>query len=194
MVLRRVNTALSLMVLGLGLYLVGMPIYPAAKLWVLQLLDQGPRYASHLSGTSDQAEPLPDGNRLVIPDILVEGEVYEGSDPSALNNGIWRRPNTSTPAEGGNTVLVAHRYLYKSGPNTFYNLNRVEIGDEFFLTWEGREYDYRVREIKEVGPNETGVEDQTSTPVVTLYTCTPLWTASRRLVVVADLIGDYELK
>lgn len=188
-----VNRILSALVLLVGGYLVVQPVYPAVVLWFQNSFnaDGGYVYQSHLEGGAGVG--VPEGNRLVIPSIHVDGKLVEGEDPIALDQGIWRRPGTSTPDQGGNTVLAAHRYLYRSGPNTFYNLDKVELGDELAVYWDDTEYDYRVTEIKEVDPDATEVEGMTSTSVLTLYTCTPLWTASRRLVVVAELAGEYPL-
>ena len=192
--LKVVNRILSLLVLGLGLYLVGQPLYPAVKLAITIWLNPqgGYPYASHLAEAAGvESSATPEGDRLVIPSIQVDGEIVTGSDPIALDQGIWLRPQGATPDQKSNTVLAAHRYLYKAGPNTFYNLDKVTIGEQIAVFWEDREYNYRVTEINEVAADATEVEEPTSTSVLTLYTCTPIWTASRRLVVKAELIGDY---
>jgi LPXTG-site transpeptidase (sortase) family protein len=131
---------------------------------------------------------IPENNMLNISKIGVDGNIYEGQDMQVMNKGIWRRPNSSTPDNGGNTVLVAHRYLYLSGPNTFYHLNKLRFGEEFEIYWEGKLYRYQIISIEEVEPNRLDIEDNTVEPIVTLYTCTGL-NASKRLVVQAKLIN-----
>lgn len=126
---------------------------------------------------------LPTENTLVIPQIGVDGSVVEGASIDVLKSGFWHRPNTSTPEKGGNTVIIGHRFLYKTGPKTFYGLDKLNEGDEFALFWEGKEYIYRVFEKKLIEPTEVSIEANTEEPMLTLYTCTPLWTAKQRLVV-----------
>jgi LPXTG-site transpeptidase (sortase) family protein len=194
MILRRVNLVLTLAIAAEGLYLVFSPLYPGIALWARQTLggQDGFRYASHLSAAQGaELPPPPDGNRLVIPQIFVDGEIHEGASVATLDQGIWHRPVSNTPDQGGNVVLAAHRYLYASGPNTFYNLDKMAAGDEFFLIWDDVEYDYRVRDIREVSATATEIEAPTGTDMLTLFTCTPLWTAKNRLVVRADLIESY---
>lgn len=130
-----------------------------------------------------EIQGIPMENTLVIPQIGVDGSVVEGTSIDVLKSGFWHRPNTSTPAKGGNTVIIGHRFLYKTGPKTFYGLDRLNEGDEFALFWEGKEYIYRVFEKKVIEPTEMSIEANTDEPMLTLYTCTPLWTAKQRLVV-----------
>lgn len=50
-------------------------------------------------------------NFLLIPKIRVASIINEGDSYLALDQGAWRRPLASKPKEGGNTVIVAHRFL-----------------------------------------------------------------------------------
>ena len=111
--------------------------------------------------------------------------IHEG-DKRALRLGVWRRPNTSTPDGGGNTVIVGHRFTYAAGAAVFYNLDKIQVNDPITLTWHGRAYIYKVTETKVVDPGELSVEAATQEPRLTLYTCTPLWTSKSRLVIVAE--------
>lgn len=190
---KRINDALSLMVILLGIYLVAMPVLPEAQFYFQKTADTldvpflrqfGPQMAEWQLDTIDPA-----GKRLQIPSILVDGEVLTGDSPSLLNQGIWHRPHSSTPDQGGNSVFVAHRFQYTSGPNTFYHLEKVTLGEMITVVWEGTVYEYEVSDIQIVGPNEMWVEEDTPEPVITLYTCTPLWTAEKRLVVRGKLVS-----
>jgi LPXTG-site transpeptidase (sortase) family protein len=127
-------------------------------------------------------------NILTISSIGVQSEILEGVNEETLEHGLWRRPNTSTPALGGNTVIAAHRYKYTTGSNTFYNLDKVAVGDQIFLTWQGKNYTYEVYSTKIVSSTETSIEGKTESPILTLYTCTPLWSSTNRLVVQARLL------
>jgi sortase A len=132
--------------------------------------------------------PLPKDNRIVIPKIGVDAPITEGTSTSALDQGMWRRPNSSTPDKGGNTVITGHRVLRTKGPITFYFLNKVALNDEVYIYWKGKEYVYKVFAIKVVNPDQVDIENETKDSIITLYTCTPAWTSKFRLVVKAKLI------
>jgi sortase A len=106
----------------------------------------------------------------------------------SLRLGVWHLPYTSTPDKGGNTVLVGHRFTY-AGPAVFYHLDKVQVGDDVTMQWQNKTYTYTVTEVKVVPPTETSVEANTKDPQLTIYTCTPLWTAKNRLVIVAKPVG-----
>jgi len=129
------------------------------------------------------------GNRLVIPSIGVHIAVVEGTDESVLYRGAWRRPNSSTPELGGNTVITGHRFHYIPPNNkTFYNLNKVQKNAKVFVFWNEKEYIYEVYDTFIVKPDQTEIEGPMDGNILTLYTCHPLWTADKRLVVRAKLL------
>lgn len=134
-------------------------------------------------------ESIPNYNMLVIPQIGVRGKIYEGSSEKTLLKGLWHMPGTSSNPESGNMVVTAHRYLRRPpNPNTFYLLDKLKVGDEFYMYWQGKRYNYRVREIKVVKPEEVSILYNTPNPQLTLFSCTPLFTSKNRLVVISDLI------
>ena len=199
--LRKFNNALSVLLIIISIYIMFSPLFPELSLLIKKHTDEtkGLVYVSKLadeavskneipSEAKEKLKPIPKVNTLVIPSIGVDSEIFEGATSDTLYKGIWRRPNSSTPRQGGNTVIVAHRYLYTEGPNTFYHLDKVKKGDKFIIFWNGKEYDYEVFETKVVPPTATEIEDKTTEPIVTLYTCTPLWTAKNRLVVRGKLV------
>lgn len=177
-----------------GLYLVLMPIIPEMiyyiKQWTGEII-----YEEHedfsMSGQdddddSDDEEKI-ETNRVIISAVGIDAPVVEGQTDEALNRGAWHRPNTSTPNQGGNTVITGHRFRYLPPNNlTFYHLDKVEEGDKIVVYWDKKKYEYKVTEIFVVDPTRIDIEDNTEEPRLTLYTCTPLWTASKRLVIVAE--------
>jgi LPXTG-site transpeptidase (sortase) family protein len=64
-------------------------------------------------------------------------------------------------------------------------VKRWKVGDEVVINWEGKQYKYRITKLKTVKPNAIEVEDQTSDPQLTIYTCTLGGAADGRVVVVA---------
>ncbi|MDD5567338.1 MAG: sortase [Patescibacteria group bacterium] len=127
-------------------------------------------------------------NILVIPKIDVNIKIVEGETQEALDQGAWRMPTTSTPDKGGNTVISAHRFKYLPPNNaTFYLLDKLSRGDRLFVYWQGKEYEYVVVESKVVEPTEISILDNTPDNRLTLFTCTPLFTTDKRLVVIGAL-------
>jgi sortase A len=193
-----INNFLSFIVLLLGLYIIFSPLLPKLTSRIARATDEtkGFKYESDLAKDEVKnknislgtLKPKPVENTLVIPKIGVDSSIVEGNDAFSLNRGIWRRPKTSTPDKGGNTVLTGHRYMYTSGPNTFYSLDEMKVGDKFIVFWKGVEYDYEVYDVFVVTPDKIEIEANTKDPIVTLYTCTPIWTAKERLVVRGKLI------
>jgi len=137
--------------------------------------------------TMTATEKIPNYNVLVIPKMGVNATINEGATADTLWKGIWRMPQTSTPDEGGNTVISAHRYLYRPpDPRTFFLLDKLVPGDMFYIYWKGQRYDYKVSETKIVDPSEISILYNTANSQVTLFSCTPLFTSDQRLVVIAD--------
>ena len=134
-----------------------------------------------------KAEAIPDYNMIVIPKMGVKAVINEGANANTLSRGIWRMPQGSNPEDGGNTVITAHRYMYRPpDPRTFFLIDKLVPGDTFYVYWEGEKYNYKVRETKIVDPSEVSILYNTSTNQVTLFSCTPLFTSEKRLVVIAD--------
>ena len=183
---------LAVLCLILGAFIFAKPIYPEAE-YYLDSPISNIRHALEFVGMPAESprpdmEAIPAENHLFIPKIGVDGKVYEGDNSKLLYKGIWRLPNSQKPSQGGNTVIVAHRYLEKSGPNTFYLLDKIKKGDEVVLWWDKVRYNYQVTSAFEVNPDQIEIEDHSETSKLTLYTCTPLWSGSRRLVVLAEPI------
>ena len=142
------------------------------------------------TGIPVNEQGIPLTNYLVIPKIGVYIEIVTSENESwALSIGAWHMPTTGNPATGSNMVISSHRFRYRP-PNskTFYLLDKMAIGDNFIIYWNQQEYDYAVTDIKIVEPNDASVLNQTEGHKVTLYTCTPLFTTDKRLVVIGELI------
>lgn len=202
--LRQFNNILSILIFGLALYIMFAPFAPQLALYINRFTDKtdGFKYQSVLadkldSKVGESLPPPPTDNHLVIPKIGVDSTVYQGNDISLLDKGLWHRPNTSTPEQGSNTVIVAHRFQYTQGPATFYSLDKLAIGDKAIVFWGNAdnrfEYDYEAIEVKVVPATAIEIEEPTTEETLTLYTCTPLWTSKDRLVVTFKVIGKTKL-
>lgn len=185
--LRQLNNFLSLVVVVLAAYIVLLPFFPQFNFWVRSVSPSKPALVeAQLAANSSNNVPAPTENTLVIPRLLMQETVYDGSSASVLSRGIWRRPQTSDPNKGSNTVLVGHRFTY-TDPAVFYHLDKVQSGDEIVLYWKQTKYVYEVTRVFVVPATAVEIEAPTNEPLLTLYTCTPIWSAKDRLVVQAKL-------
>lgn len=188
--LARINTCMLIVIIGINAYIVTAPFLPIMTLWANKHSDHGHRQSQltaqlHTSTPSIKPIAAPPVNRLVIPSMLLDTPINEGPDARALRNGPWHRPRSSTPDKGGNTVIAAHRFTYTQPKGTFYHLDVVKPGDEIGVFWQGNQYVYTVQEVKTVPATANDIEAPTKDSRLTLYTCTPLWSPTNRLVVVA---------
>lgn len=138
--------------------------------------------------TPKTSTPTAVKDHLVIAGVNINMPIFVGETEKILDKGGWLFSRTSRPDRGSNTVIFGHRYMYKPPKsNTFWNLDKVKIGDEMILFWQGKEYRYKVSEIKIVEPTDLSVMQPSSGSILTVITCTPLFTTKQRLVVVGSL-------
>jgi sortase A len=109
-----------------------------------------------------------------------------------INMGQWEvapmdvghHEGTANPGQVGNVVLAGHRDINSA---LFRELDRLQPGDEVFVSNGLGEYRYLVEESMVVSPSYVQVMDPTDDKRVTLITCTPIGLATQRLVVIAKL-------
>lgn len=193
MKLSRINTLLVVAIVVVNLYIILTPLVPSFLFWLDNKVGEKTQALTdklHAPVTSPSQTAHARENRLVVPSMLLDVPILEGKGMAVLDKGIWRRPNTSTPDKGGNTVIVGHRFTYTNPRGTFYDLHRPKVGDEIGVFWEGKRYLYKVTETKVVPASEISVEGPSDKPRLTLYTCTPLWLPKDRLVVVAEPVEE----
>ncbi len=178
---KRINDGLSIVVILLALYIILLPFLPNL-LWFVR--NELPLFNSETDTSISLESSKPEFNTLLIPSIDLEEQIYEGSDVSVVNKGIWRRPMSSNPITGGNTVLAGHRFIY-SGPAVLYHLDKVKVGDEVGVYWDDQLIVYEVEDVSVVSPAAVEIEAPTNDNRLTIYTCTPLISAKDRLVVIA---------
>ena len=150
-------------------------------------------------------------NRLSIPSLNINAPIIEPSlgidslqakDWNALESqiqdtllqGVVHYPGTAKPGKIGNAFITGHssNYIWElSEYNTvFALLPQIEIGAEIRVTYNQKDYLYRVTEKKEVKPDDVSILKQGDQKILTLMTCTPVGTTLKRLVVTAELIED----
>jgi len=124
--------------------------------------------------------------RLVIPRAGVDWSIVEGVERSDLRRAVGHMPGTAAPGQPGNAVLSGHRTTYGA---PFYNLDLLETGDQILVETASGTHIYEVVDSLVVEPAETWVTGQWDGAWLTLTTCSPRFSASKRLVVVARLVA-----
>lgn len=120
-----------------------------------------------------------------IPKINLDIMVVEGVTTRDLQKGPGHYPGTPLPGQPGNVVISGHRTTYL---HPFRNVDQLVAGDPIYLTTlTGTRYTYLVRNEKTVLPTDIGVIANTPDNRLTLTTCTPPYSASHRLIVIAML-------
>ncbi|MBQ3664748.1 MAG: class C sortase [Lachnospiraceae bacterium] len=121
---------------------------------------------------------------IVIPKIDVNLPIYSGTSKAVLKKGVGHMEQTSYPLGGISThcVLTGHRGLPSAV--LFTDLDKVEIGDGFYLHVLDEVLAYKVDKIKVVEPdNGDDLEIVEGQDYCTLVTCTPYAVNSHRLLV-----------
>jgi LPXTG-site transpeptidase (sortase) family protein len=195
--LTRVNTVLLIAIVLINGYIMALPVLPGLLFWWQTKDGKQTAQLEQKIRTLSADKPLPVAeqpkeNRLIVPAMAFDQPVFEGKTARTLNNGLWHRPQSSTPDKGGNTVFVGHRLTYTNPRGTLYHLDKVRAGDTIGIWWNNKPYSYTVTETKVVKADQTSIEASTDEPQLTIYTCTPLWLPKDRLVVIAKLEDSHE--
>ncbi len=124
-----------------------------------------------------------------IPKIDITEPVYHYSTDISLGKGVGHIHGSSLPTGGINThsVLTGHRGL----PNQkfFSDLDKMEIGDKFYIHVLGTVLAYRVCNIQTISPYDVGsLMIEEGKDLVTLVTCTPYGVNTHRLLVTGTRI------
>lgn len=148
--------------------------------------------------------PVGEDNMLVIPKLGLESPLVfdaksnrEADMQEALERGVvwYNLPRAnSLPGQFGNAVFLGHSSgdIFYGGQfkYIFSKLNRLSIGDTFYLTYEKKRYIYSIEKREVIWPNEFDKLDTGDDSAwVTLITCDPPGSSVRRLVVFGKQIS-----
>lgn len=151
--------------------------------------------------TDTKVGPAP---KIVIPKINVDAPVVYGltsleeqAVQNSLKSGVVHYPipgANSVPGQKGNAVILGHSAndVFDDGAYkfVFVQLDKLEKGDTFYINYQGTRYTYSVTEKKVILPTQvSSLVVATDKPIATLVTCTPVGTAEKRLVVMAEQIS-----
>ena len=201
-IIKTAVVVLELAAVGIAIYLVLLPFYPTVKYKVIyekeetvqeaQDIDKVKEKVAEIKNHLPTAEYAVSPNRLIITKIGVNAPIVESQSAEyGLSKGAWHMPDSSTPDKGGNTVITGHRFKYLPPSNlTFYLLDKLTKGDLITVIWHKKDYIYRVREVKVVPATDFSVIKPSDKPILTLFTCHPIYSTEKRLVVVSDLVAE----
>ncbi len=128
-----------------------------------------------------------------IEKIKTELPIYHSVDENVLQIAAGHLPGTSLPVGGIGThaVLSGHRGLPSA--KLFTDLDKLEIGDVFYITVLSEVLTYQVDQIKTVEPYEVSdLKVDPNEDYCTLFTCTPYGINTHRLLVRGKRIETVE--
>ena len=121
---------------------------------------------------------------ITIPKIDLNLPIYEGTGYDVLAYGIGHLSETSYPLGGESThcALSGHRGVAEA--ELFTNLDKLELGDRFYLHVLDEVLAYQVDQVLVVEPDQVeALEIIEGEDLCTLVTCTPIGINSHRLLV-----------
>ncbi len=129
---------------------------------------------------------------LSIPELKIMNAIVEigGED---LKQSLIQYEGTAFPGQFGNTVIFGHSVLPqffnpKNYLTIFSTLPTLEVGNEVLVDFDGVHYQYLVKEMVEVEPEDISIlEQRYDNSCLTLITCVPPGTYLKRLAVYACL-------
>lgn len=121
---------------------------------------------------------------IKIPEITLTCPIYHGATEAQLQKGIGHLKGTSLPVGGAGTHCVLTGHTGVPGNMLFTDLEKLKVGDKFYLHILDEVLAYKIDQIKVVEPNDTReLQIDREKDYCTLITCTPYGINSHRLLV-----------
>lgn len=131
---------------------------------------------------------------LTIPKLKIE-KAKTRVDSLNFYTSLSHFPKTALPGEVGNSFITGHSVLPQFNDPTDYRaiftkLSDLEVGDDIFAQIGNHSYHYVVQYSKVVDPHDLSVLAPISPNArnLTLMTCVPPGTSTKRLVVITSLL------
>ena len=119
--------------------------------------------------------------------IGIDYVVVEGTDPATLRKGPGHYTQTSLPGLSGTVAIAGHRTTYAA---PFRELDTLRPRDRITVEMPYGTFTYAVQRTKIVSPKALWVIRRQSYDRLVLTACHPLYSAARRIVVFARLVGS----
>ena len=121
---------------------------------------------------------------IMIPAINIDLPIYHGTTGAAMEKGAGHMEGTSLPVGGIGTHAVISAHSGMASAKLFTDLDKLELGDMFFITVCNQKLAYEVDNIAVLEPTDIDlIRIDTQQDYVTLLTCTPYGVNTHRLLV-----------
>ena len=121
---------------------------------------------------------------IEIPAINIDLPIYHGTTGATMEKGAGHMEGTSLPVGGIGTHAVISAHSGMSSAKLFTDLDKLKLGDVFFITVCNEKLAYEVDNIAVVEPTDIDlIRVDTQQDYVTLLTCTPYGVNTHRLLV-----------
>lgn len=176
--------------LTIGILWIALGAFLSAPYWLANFRAKTPTVIAAPDTTQpmNADKPLIDGTpeRISFPEFGIDKKVIPGvydpasktwtlSDYDAQYATMTPLPNNKT----GNTFIYAHNNL-----QTFGKLLDAKQGTEAIITASnGHVFHYRLMQIADVEPTDTSFLAPHKSPILTVQTCSGLWSETRRMFV-----------
>ncbi len=124
--------------------------------------------------------------RILIPKIDASFVVVNGSDKASLRKGPGIYDEVPFPGAPGTSAIAGHRTTYAA---PFRKVDKLERGDEITVEMPYGRFTYEVERSRIVAPSEVSVIERVGFDRLVLSACHPLYSAAKRIVVFARLVG-----
>jgi sortase A len=125
--------------------------------------------------------------RIRIPKIKANFVVVNGTDTASLRKGPGIYDEVPFPGAPGTTAIAGHRTTYLA---PFRRIDQLARGDEIVLEMPYARLTYEVEEKRIVAPTAVSVVKRVGFDRLVLSACHPLYSAAKRIVVFARLVGE----
>jgi LPXTG-site transpeptidase (sortase) family protein len=167
------------------------------------IFDPGAEYFDHILQDKSQSEETQNYKGVFhltiesarINHVQVTANVDSTSEKTyqeALGNGLAHFKGTCLPGQGCNIFIFGHSaagdYAQKHPEDpvtSFTRLFDLNIGDAIVIEFEGKNYNYVVKKIKEINPEDLDILSNPQPKSLSLMTCSPPGLNSKRLIVTA---------
>jgi sortase A len=133
-----------------------------------------------------EAAPGEAVGRIIMPKLDADVVVVNGTRPASLRKGPGIYDETPFPGTPGTTAIAGHRTTYLA---PFRDIDDLRRGDEIVVQMPYGRFVYEVEKTRIVEPTRVSVINRVAYERLVLSACHPLYSAAKRIVVFAKLVG-----
>jgi sortase A len=124
--------------------------------------------------------------RIRIERIKLNRVLVDGSDPQSLRKAPGIYDDVPFPGMPGTTAIAGHRTTYGA---PFRKVDKIRRGDDVVVEMPYGTFTYEVEKTQIVKPTALEVIRRVSYDRLVLSACHPLYSAAKRIIVFARLVG-----